>query len=359
MRRVLIGLAICTTLATNAAAGDRDLLFSRWETLGTAHGLPTEKVLAVVVDGDLVWAGTEKGLVLVENGKVQALGVEDGLPFPVVTALALDETNGDLWVGTMGGLARLSAGRFDVFDQLNSGLANDVIYGIAVDAGKVWVATAAGLSVFDPGADSWEIYDVTNTLMHEPWTYAVTTREGEVYVAVWGGGVVVKDRETGSFREHRDPDGEMEIDLFRDDGLVHDVTSAIAVADGILWAGTYFGLSRYDGRRWRSYSQKDSGLVGDFINFLRARDGVVWIATDQGLGRFDSQTWHAWRRHEDGTFELQITAADGTSSSRRLAGGPASNTIYGIDVDGADVWLATGRGLTHAVGREPKHRHRP
>ena len=55
------------------------------------------------------------------------------------------------------------------------------------------------------------------------------------------------DTATGGFRTHRDPDHEMEIDLFRDDGLVHDVTSAVAFAEDTLWVGTYGGgLSVFD-----------------------------------------------------------------------------------------------------------------
>ncbi len=187
--------------------------------------------------------------------------------------------------------------------------------------------------------------------MHEPWCYAVTADRGTVYVAVWGSGVIVRDARTGKFRAHRDPDGEMEIDLFRDDGLVHDVTSAIAVDGDVMWVGTYFGLSRYDGRRWQSYSAQDSGIAGDFINFVKAANGVVWIATDQGLSRFDDHTWNTWRQSEKtNRFELIVTGSDGNVSTTAQQTGPASNTIYGIDLDHDDVWLATARGLTHGTG---------
>jgi hypothetical protein len=37
---------------------------------------------------------------------------------------------GDVWAGTMGGLSRISGGRIDSFTQLNSGLSNDVVYGV-------------------------------------------------------------------------------------------------------------------------------------------------------------------------------------------------------------------------------------
>lgn len=332
-----------------------DPFFQRWETYDREGGLPSDKVFAVAVDGQRVWAGTEKGLALLERGSVEVFGTKDGLPFPAVTALAVHPETGDLWIGTMGGLARLSGGRIDAFTQLNSGLANNVIYGVAVDGTYVWVATAAGLNRLDTRGMTWEIFDTSNTLMQEPWCYGVSTDGGAVYVAVWGSGVLVRDPDSGTFRIHRDPDGEMEIDLFRDDGLVHDVTSAVDFADGTLWIGTYFGLSRYDGRRWNSYNDEDSGLAGNFINFVRARADVVWIATDQGLSRFDSSTWHTWRQAASGNeFELHETDATNRHRRLRVSGGPASNTIYGIDLQDDDIWLATAAGLTHGIARKPQ-----
>ena len=71
--------------------------------------------------------------------------------------LALDKRTHDLWIATMGGLSRYSAGRFDTFTQLNSGLANDVVYGVAVQGDFVWVATAAGAagSIRAPGSGAF------------------------------------------------------------------------------------------------------------------------------------------------------------------------------------------------------------
>lgn len=323
--------------------------FLEWQTFDMQVGMPSDKVLAVAIDEQRVWAGTESGLALIENGRVRVIDRGERLPFPVVTALSV-APGGDLWIGTMGGLGRLSGGQFESFTQLDSGLASDVVYGVAAGESDVWVATAAGLSRYRVGQQTWEIYDTTNTLMHEPWCYAVALDAEDVYVAVWGGGVIVREHRSGTFREHRDPDGEMEIDLFRDDGLLHDVTSAIALSNDVMWVGTYFGLGRYENRRWQSYSIADSGLVGDFINVLAARDGAVWIGTDQGLGRFDSHTWQAWHRTDDGV-ELRTTGPDGTSRRQRVSSGPASNTIYGIAIGSGDIWLATAAGISRGTWR--------
>ena len=53
--------------------------------------MPDAKVFCVTVDGDRVWAGTEDGLVLIENGKVaKVYKPADGLAHRVVMGIAVD-----------------------------------------------------------------------------------------------------------------------------------------------------------------------------------------------------------------------------------------------------------------------------
>ena len=67
-----------------------------------------------------------------------------------MTAIDVDKKTGDVWLGLFGGgLARFSGGRFDHFHQLNSGLVNDVVYGVAVEDDNVWAATTAGCSRYN------------------------------------------------------------------------------------------------------------------------------------------------------------------------------------------------------------------
>src|SRR3972149_1067551 len=64
-----------------------------------------------------------------------------------VSAIAVDEDTREVWVGTLGdGLFRCSGGRCDRLDQLNSGLAGNVVFDVAVARGRTWAATNGGLS---------------------------------------------------------------------------------------------------------------------------------------------------------------------------------------------------------------------
>ena len=88
-------------------------------------------VFCVLVDGNRIWAGTEEGLSVYEKGKWKTYTTADGLAHRVVLSLALDKRTGDVWAATMGGLSRISGGHIDTYTQLNSGLSNDVVYGVA------------------------------------------------------------------------------------------------------------------------------------------------------------------------------------------------------------------------------------
>jgi len=115
----------------------QDMPMFRWENFTTANGLPDNHVYSVLVDGGRIWAGTDNGLGLFENGKWTIYrpnpdAKEHSLAHQAVLSLALDKNTGDVWAGTMGGLSRISAGRIDTYTQLNSGLSNDIVYGVGV-----------------------------------------------------------------------------------------------------------------------------------------------------------------------------------------------------------------------------------
>ena len=318
--------------------------YGNWKTFTTKNGLPANKVYCVRADGDRVWIGTSHGLVLYENNEFKTFTEEDGLAHPGVLAIDVSELTGDVWIGTLGGLNRYSGGVFETFTQFNSGLANDVIYSVACDGKDVWVATGGGAGHYDTYKEEWEIYTEQNAPMHEPWTYGVCAGGNKVFIAAWGGGVIEYQKATGKFRDYVDPDGEMEIDLFPDDGVVHDITTAVSYANDILWVATYFGMSRYDGTHWKGYFKTDSGLASNFINFLRARDDVVFLCTDDGLSSFNSEEWITYKKTDTGGERLYWK--DGETSSRPDPTGIAHNFTIGVDFQGDYIWVATSYGLS-------------
>lgn len=348
-------LLIGTGMALPALAAS-PVLYTDWSSIHVADGLPAEKVFCVTVDDERVWVGTDQGLGVLEDGEWTTYTTADGLAYDAVLSVAIDTMSGDVWAGTMGGLTRVSGGRLTSYTQFDSGLPNDVVFGVAVENQNVWTATTTGEGRYMVREDRWQVFTPENAPQHEPWGYHVDYDNGKVWAALWGGGVLEFDVATERWQSYMDPDGEMEIDLFRDDGLIHSITTAVSFRSGILWASTYFGLSSYDGRRWRGYMDHDSGLASNFVNFVKAKGRVAWVCTDKGLSvvDYDNNQWITYapagdvqdtagpwvaRRYDDGQLLDQIN----------LPQGLANNYVLGVDFRGDEVWVATAQGLS--VGR--------
>ena len=348
---LLLVLSLIGVLLLTVCGSAQDMPLFRWENFTGANGLPDNHVFCVLVDGNRIWVGTENGLGLYENGAWKVFRPADGLAHQAVLSLALDKRTGDLWAGTMGGLSHVSAGRIDNFTQLNSGLSNNIVYGVAVLGDFVWTATAAGASRLNTRTGQWSLFNNRNTPMYEIWTYAVSPAADKVYYAVWGGGVLEYDQQTERWKNYDDPDGETEMVVMKDQGLIHEITTSVSYVDKILWVATYFGASRYDGRYWHNFLQKDSGLPTNFISQIKGIDGNhAWFSTDKGLAYYDGANWAVYRpaldTHEP---EMLVRDASGVVKTIPVQSAPAHNYILGVDFQGDDIWVATAKGLSHGI----------
>jgi ligand-binding sensor domain-containing protein len=274
----------------------------------------------------------------------------------VVSALDYNPKTGELWIGLFGGgLARFSGGRFDHWHQLNSGLVNDVVYGVAVENDNIWAATTAGASRYNAITGEWTIYTEKNAPMEEIWNYGVCCNDGKIYLGIWGSGVLEFDVATERWKDYLDPDGEMEIDLYRDDGVVHVITTGVSYIDGILWVSSYFGMCRYDGRHWRGYYAHETGLPSDFGNAVQGRHaGEAWFATDKGIGvvaDFTTDTWVTYTMDPNTHRGKAVVSRD--QKILQTIDMPKSiphNYALWVEFDGDDVWVGTSKGVGWASG---------
>ncbi|MEL7562837.1 two-component regulator propeller domain-containing protein [Dehalogenimonas sp. 4OHTPN] len=120
-----------------------------------------------------------------------------------------------------------------------------------------------------------------------------------------------------------------------DEGLPHNLVYSVIQDDfGFLWFGTYGGLSRYDGIKFRTYDHNptnDASLSSNsvYVLFLDST-GRIWVGTDGGgLNLFDPQS--------DGFKRFQ-SSSDHTSIS--------NNQIRAIAEDkNGNIWIGTAEGL--------------
>lgn len=349
----LTGLGCGSVWGEAAPAKDSDIPFpivQRFENLGKAEGMPSHKVHAVLKASDgRLWVGTYNGVLVREDGKWLRYGPEDGLSHKMILSMAEDKKTGDMWIGTMRGLNRISGGKITPYTQTNSGLPNNVVYGVDLFEDTVWAATAAGTGALDTKTGAWKLYDHTNTLMHEPWCYSVKSGKDKVFVGVWGAGIIEHDPKAVTWKEYRDPDRDFHYDLVPDDGPINDITSWITWEDGILWQNTYFGFSRYDGRNWKTWAEGKSPLVSNFTQFAYAHRRTAWVGTDRGVSVTDGQFWVNYLVGEKGEGIVEIHRPNQKVETRTMDTALANCFVLGVYVDDDEAWFATSKGLSHGI----------
>jgi ligand-binding sensor domain-containing protein len=343
---VILCLSSLCLISGQKAASKAMPVYGNWRNFTTKDGLPSDKAYTVRIDGDRVLVGTHDGLAVYEKGKWRTYTTKDGLPHNGIVSIDVSELTGDVWIGTLGGLSRWSAGKFENFTQFNSGMPNDLVYCVICDGKDVWVTTGGGAGHYDTITKEWEIFTEKNAPMHEPWTYGVSAGDGKIFIAAWGGGVIEYTTKTKQFKDYTDPDGEMEIDLLPDDGPVHDITTGTTYANGVLWVSSYFGLCKYDGTKWKGYFDHDSGLASNFINYVRAEGPIVFICSDKGLSSTDGVNWVTYKKNENNQNGMAIISTGTEKKELPLSPSISHNFIIGVDADKDVLWVATSKGVS-------------
>jgi ligand-binding sensor domain-containing protein len=210
-------------------------------------------------DGNL-WIGTHTGVArMTSDGEIERLPV----PGALINSL-FEDADGNLWIGSDGGLDRLRDGDVLPFGA-SEGLADEVVGGFREDAtGTKWITTTGGLYRIAPGESTATRIDAHHVL------FAIyPDSRGNV----WFGG---RDGNLGAWRDGHltwlgNPDWER-------------IRSVTETAEG-LWLGTEHGLFRMRGDR---LADAVAAVPGVAVRSIMAdREGSLWLATeDHGLMRW-------------------------------------------------------------------------
>ena len=118
--------------------------------------MPNNAIRSLFVDSsNILWIGTENGVVKNENGELKYLFEEDGLALNSCWAIAEDK-NGLLWFGSYGGGVSIYDGfRFKVISE-KDGLVHNEITKLFYSDGYMYVGTSDGISIID--INNFEVY---------------------------------------------------------------------------------------------------------------------------------------------------------------------------------------------------------
>jgi ligand-binding sensor domain-containing protein/two-component sensor histidine kinase len=238
-----------------------------------SEGLIGKDVLTVVeAPSRRLWVGTyETGLYYTEPNSSNHFYPLSG-PFDNSGIWSLCSTwNGDLWVGTWGGLYRIKDTQVIRF----GGLSDNDVQALYEDRDRsLWIGThSGGLGHFD--GTNLTTLGPKEGLSGKYLTSIIRTRDGTLWVGSNGGGVF--RMANGKFSGYSIKDG---------------LSSSIVLvlhedSEGRLWLGTQGdgGLTLWDGHRFFNFT-RSMGLPADAVKeILEDSDGNLWLGSNCGIIR--------------------------------------------------------------------------
>ncbi|UCE61681.1 MAG: ABC transporter substrate-binding protein [Phycisphaerales bacterium] len=334
-------------------------VYRNWESFDTRKGLPHNSIRTIRIIDDQVWVGTEGGLASYNGHTWQSWTKDDGLPAHAISSIDIDGDTGELWLGTWGhGLIRFSAGRFDPFTQVTSGLAGDLIFAVRCIEGRVLAATNAGISVFDPHASIWDLKAGRRADEPESVITQMSVVGANLFTAGWGKEPQKSDWMRGEWHD-LDLSGMADVSYRAASGDTQNPVIGLAGTEESLWALTNDKLFHHTAKTgWRALDLPAPADAGGFARCLAApSDSEVWVGTNDGLHAmidWDTNTWITYRRCEPGHTSLVIAAQKGRIVAIEAVGPTIpDNRVRCIALDQDAVWVGTANGLACLSRPEP------
>ncbi len=244
-------------------------------------GLATSDVFRVWEDHEGgLWIGTKnEGLYRLREPAVTVLRHPGGTGFnAIITALPVHKDREDaIWLGCayLGGLSRLSAGRYENFYRpgtVKTDFAN-IVSALFVDHdGALWLGTWNGVVRFYSERRQWVEEKNLSAQMGKEVRIIYRDRTG----ALWFGS---HDRMT-CLRE-----GKL-TQYTRQQGLGGTSRALLEDRTGTLWVTTNGGLSRFNGTEFTTLTVADGLSSNDLSALYEDEAGVLWVGSlDGGLNR--------------------------------------------------------------------------
>jgi len=265
----------------------------------------------VVSDQNEIWVGTRNGLYLYNQEK-KKFNQYEHFPFSsksinyskgerVINDLCFDAQQ-NLWIATAGnGLTILDIAlkKKRVFNRSKgqniSSISSNYVESVYKDSrGTMWLATANGLSRYNPDEESFSIYRHSDKKPHSILDNSVTTITEDLDGQLWIGskkGLDRFDRASGEFHHHQNHP------LRPESISSNTILSLLADQSGSFWVGTMLGVNYFHPQQlhfdlYQNIPDDTNSLVDNTLRTLVVHpSGKIWIGSlKDGINSFDPKT---------------------------------------------------------------------
>ena len=350
----------------------------QWQLVGCGlTGPPSARVRAAVSDANgQLWFATIRGLAKFDGQHWDIIDEEDGLPSQSIQALARD-VDGNLWIGTDKGLLTLRGNQWRPINQ------HDIRELTIGSDGLVWMITDDEILRWDgatetavPAPPAGQIFDflATNNGFWIATTDGLFLYRDDQYIAqyttadglgsnrvtslmmaqdgtLWAGNSteLIEDSHPtygtytyqNNYLSHFDGHMWQSILLAPSQGVHHPIVTDLAMTeDGILWAATVNGISRWQNGEWQTFDTK-TGLPSMTILQTAVTQDTIWAVTPAGLVQYDAaqDRWQTIPKL-DNLWELDSSIQLTTDANGRLWAGN-EQTIAKYEADQWQIITAT------------------
>ena len=265
--------------------------------------------------GNLWFGTTENGLYKYDGKSFQQLLIADGLISNSISSL-LEDSTGKIWIGTDKGLCLYDGNSITQIEiplpknlppNTNELYRNSQLIFSMIQAknGVIWIASINGVFTYD-GTSFSPFQMKSNSGGFLSTNHNVEKIFEDRAGNFWFGG---RGNE-GVYRYDGKSVTQLELEVLFQDGPTPKPTDwawpQLQDKDGNIWFSNWGGAYRYDGKSFRSFTNKD-GLKGGVGYILEDKKGKLWFGGDAGAGlsKYDGTTFTLFTK-EDGLIHNSI-----------------------------------------------------
>lgn len=254
-----------------------------WKPFVPDEGVPASAIADIYIQDSIVWFATlGEGVYYYKDQRLFLIGTDEGLPDNYVYDIESDG-QGNLWVGTDGGIGIISpnaSGKYDVniiaYDQ---GLPDNIVKKLRFNGqSEIWIGMQdAGIAIISIKSkevkwvsENWEYSAINDMVISENTLWLATERKGLISYSLAG------DNNYSLFN--------------RSNGLRHHkIKSLLQDREGNIWLGTASGIVRSPGKQVEFIKQLEDSEDFNVQAIQASINGDIWFSTSSGLFKISQQ----------------------------------------------------------------------